>query len=256
MKFPQNIRYLRNKKGFSQEGLANELDLSRNQIASYEDGRAHPSLDTLVKYSEFFQLPIDALVKSDLTHAKDGTFMDIGNNRILFPVLIDEDNKDMIEVVTKESSAGYLRGYSDPEYISELKAMKLPFLPTGKHRAFPISGDSMEPMVRDGAYVIGEFVGGLEELKDNQCYVILTASDGPVFKRISLEKIHQGILILKSDNKQYAPYEVAIEDTLEYWSYTCSLNIGQYKAEELNLNSIMAMLRELRVELKMLKGAE
>jgi phage repressor protein C with HTH and peptisase S24 domain len=231
------------------------LDLSRNQIASYEDGRAHPSLDTLVKFSSFFQLPIDALIKSDLTKAKDGTFMDIGNNRILFPVLIDEENKDMIEVVTKESSAGYLRGYSDPEYISELKAMKLPFLPTGKHRAFPISGDSMEPQVKDGAYVVGEFVANLEDLKDNQCYVILTKNEGPVFKRVSLDKIKEGILILQSDNKEYQPYEVKIEDTLEYWSYTCSLNIGQYRQDELNIASIMNMLREMKIELKMLKQA-
>jgi len=177
LKFSENIRYLRSKKVLSQEAFASELELSRNQVSSYEDGRAHPSLETLVKLSEYFRLPIDALIKSDLTRAKDGAFMDIGNNRILFPVLIDEENRDMIEVVTKESSAGYLRGYSDPEYISELKAMKLPFLPTGKHRAFPIVGNSMEPHVQDGAYVVGEFMTELESLRENQCYVILTKND-------------------------------------------------------------------------------
>jgi hypothetical protein len=54
------------------------------------------------------------------------------------------------------ASAGYTRGYADPDYIEKLPQMKLPFLPSGKHRAFPIKGDSMPP-IREGSFVIAKF---------------------------------------------------------------------------------------------------
>ena len=116
--FPDNIRYLRNKNQLSQEAMALKLDLTRSQIASYEDGRAEPNLQTLIRYSDYFKLPIDALLKNDLTMAQDGAFLDIGHHRILFPVLINEENEDLIEVVPIKASAGYLGGYGDPDYIT------------------------------------------------------------------------------------------------------------------------------------------
>ena len=59
----------------------------------------------------------------------------------------------MVEIVADGASAGYLRGYSDPEYIESLNSLKLPFLPIGKHRAFPIKGDSMLP-IKSGSFII------------------------------------------------------------------------------------------------------
>ena len=61
--------------------------------------------------------------------------MKIGKNRILFPVLIDKDNNDIVEVVPIKASAGYTSGYADPQFISELPIMNLPFKIVGKHRA-------------------------------------------------------------------------------------------------------------------------
>jgi len=68
---------------------------------------------------------------------------------------VDDNNENLIEVVPTKASAGYLAGYlagyDDLEYIEQLQKIKLPFLPTGKHRAFPIKGDSMLPM-KDGSF--------------------------------------------------------------------------------------------------------
>ena len=95
----------------------------------------------LINFSDYFKLPIDVLVKNDLTYAKDSSFIEVGNKRVLFPITVSEENEDLIEIVPAKASAGYLLGYDDPEYIQQLEIIKLPFLPTGKHRAFPIKGD-------------------------------------------------------------------------------------------------------------------
>lgn len=251
--FPDNIRYLRNKHQLSQEAIALKMDLTRSQIASYEDGRAEPNLQTLISYSEYFKLPIDALLKNDLTMAQGGAFLDIGHHRILFPVLINENNEDLIEVVSIKASAGYLSGYGDPDYISQLPRMKLPFLPTGKHRAFPIQGDSMEPGVRDGCFVVGKFLESIDQLISGKTYVIVTRDEGLSYKRVDASRVKQGTLILESDNKQYQKYEVGLGDVLELWEFTCKIDIQDYNPDELNLTSIAQMMRSFQIELQHIK---
>ena len=58
------------------------------------------------------------------------------------------------------------------------------------------------------------------------------------------------MLLLSSDNKSYHPYEIPIQDVLEIWAFTCCINTQEYDEKELKLSSIMAMFRELQVELE------
>ncbi len=248
----KNIKYLRQRQQLSQEQMADELQISRSRIGSYEEGRSEPNIETLVKLSFYFKLPVDALVKSDLSLAGNKPFIEIGANRILFPITVDVDNNDLIEVINTSASAGYLSGYSDPEYIERLQLMNLPFLPTGKHRAFPIKGDSMPPL-GDGSYVIGKFVEDLSKVRNGQTYVVLTWNDGLVYKRVNNHLAEDQNFELVSDNKFYEPYRVPSDEVLEMWEYVCSINTGKYSQEELSSSSIMQMLRQMQVELREIK---
>jgi hypothetical protein len=42
---------------------------------------------------------------------------------------------------------------------------------------------------------------------------------------------------------------VKAEDILEVWEFSCAINTAEYKDEELNTESIMKMLKSLKVEL-------
>jgi phage repressor protein C with HTH and peptisase S24 domain len=158
----------------------------------------------------------------------------------------------MVELIPLKASAGYTRGYSDPEYIEQLPKMRLPFLPTGKHRAFPIKGDSMPP-IREGSFVIAKYLERFEDVKLGQTYIIVTREDGLTYKRIMAWHKKEASFELHSDNKLYPPFRVKAEDVLELWEYTCSINMSQYKEDELNLDSIMNMLRSLKVEIAEIK---
>ncbi len=244
-----NIRYLRTLKEFSQEYFAEELKWTRSMISSYEEKRTEPSIKRLIELSEYFGIPIDTLIKVDLSKSKDLSFIDIGTKRVLFPITVNQYNEDLIEIVPIETSAGYLKGYADPEYIEQLQNIKLPFLPTGTHRAFPIKGDSMLP-VKDGAYIVAKFVEYIDDVKDGRTYIVLTKDDGLVYKRVYNRIKDRKSLLLYSDNKAYAPYEVKIENVLELWEFTCCINTQEYDKQELKLSSIVNMFRELKVELK------
>lgn len=250
--FPKNIKYLRDLKNLSQENLAEELGVHRSRIAAHESNRTEPNVKMLLALSEFFKVPIDAILKNDLTKLNGQSFIELGNQRILFPITVDIDNEDLIEIVPIKASAGYLSGYDDPEYIEQLQKIKLPFLPTGKHRAFPIKGDSMLPM-KDGAFVIGRFVEDRTEIKTGKTYILLTLNDGMVYKRVLNNIDFNNSLLLMSDNKVYSDYSVPINEVLELWEFTCSINTQEYSEEELKLSSIMSMFNELGVELKALE---
>jgi phage repressor protein C with HTH and peptisase S24 domain len=202
--------------------------------------------------SNYFNIPIDILVKNDLRLAKDTSFISIGNKRVLFPITVNEQNEDLIEIIPAQASAGYLSGYDDPEYIEQLQKIKLPFLPTGTHRAFPIKGDSMLP-VKDGSFVVAKFVEDFKNLKNGRTYIVLTKNDGLVYKRIYNQVEKNNTLLLSSDNKAYQAYEIPIENVLELWEFTCCINTQEYKEDELKLSSILSMFNELKVELEAFK---
>ncbi|CAH8296637.1 phage repressor protein C with HTH and peptisase S24 domain [Mariniflexile fucanivorans] len=248
----KNIKHLRKLKNLSQEVLAKELKATRSRIGSYEEGRSAPTIEFLINLSDYFKIPIDILVRKDLTKAKDFSFIELNNQRVLFPIMVDNDHDNLIEVVPVKASAGYLAGYDDPEYIEQLQKIKLPFLPTGKHRAFPIKGDSMLPM-KDGSFVIGRFVEDRSDIKTGKTYVLVTLNDGMVYKRVMNNIDFNNSLLLMSDNKKYNDYSVSIEEVLELWEFTCSINTQEYSEEELKLSSIINMFNELGVELKSLE---
>ncbi|OAD44931.1 XRE family transcriptional regulator [Polaribacter atrinae] len=248
----KNIKHLRRLKGLTQEFLAEELSVTRSRISSYEESRSSPSIEFLIDFSDYFKLPIDIIVRNDLTKAKDVSFIEVGNKRVLFPISVDTENENLIEVVSAKTSAGYLLGYDDPEYIEQLQKIKLPFLPTGKHRAFPIKGDSMLPM-KDGSYVVAEFVENITDVKNGTSYIIVTKNDGMTYKRVYDQIEEKGSLLLKPDNREYQSYEVPLEEVLELWKFTCSINTQEYEEHELKLSSIMQMFNGLGVELEALK---
>src|SRR4051812_2003064 len=182
-KISSNIRFLRQLKGLSQEQLADELSVTRARIGGYEEARNEPPIELLIKLSEFFHIAIDALVRGDLKKTNLDGLMKVGKNRILFPILLDNEGNDMVELIPLKASAGYTRGYADPDYIEKLPKMNLPFLPSGKHRAFPIKGDSMPP-IREGSFVIAKYLERFDEVKFGNTYIVVTKEDGLTYKRI------------------------------------------------------------------------
>ncbi len=248
-KISWNIKCLRELKKLSQEGLADELEITRGRLGAYEEARNEPPIEILIKLSEYFHVSIDALVKTDLRKTDLNSLINIGENRTLFPIIIDNDNNDRIEVINHNASAGYLRGYADPDYMEGLPFMQLPFVVTGKHRSFPIKGDSMPPLAT-GDYVVGKYVESVEEVIDGRTYILLTKEEGIVYKR--LFRVQQESFELHSDNKVYPPYSVNLKDVFEIWEFVCSLKISDKKEEEINMESMMKLLLSMKVELERL----
>lgn len=60
------LRYFREKNGWTQKELAQKVGLSWNTIWNYEKGRREPRLQDLKKFAEIFNCTIDELVNPSL----------------------------------------------------------------------------------------------------------------------------------------------------------------------------------------------
>jgi transcriptional regulator with XRE-family HTH domain len=248
-KIAKNIRVLRELRKLTQEGLSDELDITRSRLGAYEEGRSEPPYELLIKIADYFHVSTDALLKGDLSKTSPESLMKIGKNRTLFPITVDKSGNDLIEVVPVKASAGYLKGYSDPQFIEELPVMNLPFKIVGKHRAFGIKGDSMPPL-KDGSIAVGRYVESLDEIKDGSTYVVLTKEDGLVYKRLYSKKTKNNTIFeFHSDNPAYHPYIIPNEEILEVWSFVCSINLGEFKPQDINIDNMIRFLQSYRVEM-------
>jgi transcriptional regulator with XRE-family HTH domain len=218
----QNIKYLRNKHKLSQQELADKLTVPRSSLSDYERGHTQVSIDNLIKLSEIFDVTIDDLLKSNLSHRD----LEIIRNRDLrvLAISIDADNNSNIELVETKAEAGYLESFADPEYIRDLPKIAFPNIPDGTYRGFEIHGDSMLPM-ESGSIVICSYVENLRDIKAGRTYVIISKADGVVYKRVKNNPVTNHLMLI-SDNDAYLPYEINYNDIAEVWQYYAHLSFS------------------------------
>ena len=66
MKFSENVVKLRKQYGWSQEVLAEKLEVSRQTIYKWESGQSYPEMDRLLVMCELFRCSIDELINSTI----------------------------------------------------------------------------------------------------------------------------------------------------------------------------------------------
>ena len=208
-----NIKFLRKKKGLTQQSFADQVGIKRSLVGAYEEERAEPKYELLKVIASFFDVSIDDFIKQKIDDKWQPAPK--GNLRIL-SISVDKEDNENIELVPLKASAGYLNGYADPEYVAQLPKFYLPMFKQGTYRAFEIKGDSMLPLV-SGTIIIGEYVENWADVKGGETYVIISKSDGVVYKRVGGKFRENKKLKLISDNPVYEPYEINAEDVLEIW---------------------------------------
>ena len=70
MSFGENLINLRKQKGWSQDDLADNLNLSRQAISKWENDTSKPDIDNIEKISKIFSVSIDDLLNNDVVKDK------------------------------------------------------------------------------------------------------------------------------------------------------------------------------------------
>jgi len=261
MYFAGNIKFLRKRRGRTQDDVAQVLGMKRSTLSGYENRVAEPNIDVMIALSDYFNVAIDTLVKVDLQSLSESQIRQLesgfdvfikGKGLRVLVSTVDADNNENIELVPEKAKAGYTTGYADPEYINELPVFQLPFLSKDKkYRTFQISGDSMLP-VPDGAWVTGEYLQDWTTVKTGDACIIVTLDDGVVFKIVE-NRLEEGQeLVLHSLNPLFESYLVPAGDIREVWRFVHYIS-GEVPESAADMQNVARELASLSRDVKSIK---
>lgn len=181
MTFGDKIKKLRLEKGWNQDFVAQQLNISIPALSRYESGKYEPkSLSIVSDFAKLYSVSTDYLLNIDLNYEKEelnqsAVVLVYGTIPAGIPMECIEDVLD-----TEEIPASMLKG--GKQYFG-----------------LRVKGNSMFPTYLDGDTVIFEKVDDCESGQD--CVVMVNGNDG-TFKRVL--KNETGI-ILQPLNSDYAP---------------------------------------------------
>jgi transcriptional regulator with XRE-family HTH domain len=260
----ENIKFLRKYYHYTQEQLADKINIKRSLLGAYEEGRADPRLSNLLNMARVFDVPVDTIISKDVSGISGSDLF--GSNSAeagkadglkILSITVNEQNEENIELVPQKASAGYLNGYADPEYLEELPKFKLPILSkNATYRAFEISGDSMLP-IQPGSIIIGQYLESVEQITNGKTYILVTTREGVVYKRVFNYIAEKGCLFLVSDNKTYTPYEIKAEEVLEIWEARAYLSLhlpGPVAESDMTVEKLASIVLDLQKEVIKLKS--
>jgi transcriptional regulator with XRE-family HTH domain len=242
-----NLKYLRKLRGWTQEEFANKLNIKRSLIGAYEEERADPRLDVLEIVADMFKLSLDELLLKDVsdTNNTSSYLMKRRQQKMMTA------ERNVIHFVPIKAAAGYMTGYADSEFIDELNTFTLPMLAGGNYRAFEIIGDSMLP-TPSGSIIVGEKVDSIDDVKNNNAYIVVSRNEGIVYKRIVKNNRSRAKVSLVSDNPSYQSYQVNTDDIVELWQ--AQVVIGKVASQQRwDVNSLANLVNNLQDQVSTLK---
>lgn len=118
-----------------------------------------------------------------------------------------------IQLVKRFQFNDYLVRHSDFSFLKSLVSFCLPTLPTGDYRAF----EAGEDFAFEGALLIGSLITNWQDIKDGKNYVLVTKSQGIIYRRVYNQVKIKGTLLLSTDNNRFPSSEISFTDVIETW---------------------------------------
>lgn len=90
MNIGKRLKDARIESGYTQEQVAEQLDVSRQTISSWENGRMFPDIVSVVSLSDIYDVSLDVLIKGDekmLEHLEESTNIVKSNKKLLFAII-------------------------------------------------------------------------------------------------------------------------------------------------------------------------
>jgi len=66
-KIGSNLKKIRHTKGLSQQAFADVFGITRGNISSYEENRAEPKVEVIIRIANYFSIPLENILTKDLS---------------------------------------------------------------------------------------------------------------------------------------------------------------------------------------------
>lgn len=175
MKFNENLKYLRKKEGFTQESLAEKLNVSRQAVTKWESGQALPDLVNLKEIADLFGVTLDELLGNEKSKnnttlnkkLKDLPLFVLGDALFFCIMMIEFGIKNLALIYISLIIFAVILSFDIIHYIKSKKIINLTNTSEGrKERAVYIAKNTLYTTIWllawEVAVVIVRKIGGLE----------------------------------------------------------------------------------------------
>lgn len=182
----KNIQIQLNKKGITQTDMAKDLNIPEMTVSNWIKAKTYPRIDKIQMMADYFGIP-----RSELTEVQGTDFIKNKSELVAIPIL--GEIACGIPILATNNYNGYR--YEPEEYA-----------PKGNLFYLKTKGDSMEPTIPNGSYVL------IREQPDVECgeiaAVLVNGDTEATLKRV---KKQGKTIILIPDNPKHEPI-IACED--------------------------------------------
>lgn len=262
----ENIRILRTKMGLTQEKFAELLGVKRSLIGAYEEGRAFPPANNLLKLSKVFNVSLDDLVsvsfenkiRNNQMRDEEGTLFFSGEKKdtrlanLNFESSFEKfgtsgekkSDKKGIPYINSVLFEKYILNSDFGRYSQELPHLQLPFLSGTNLMAFDAPGD----FLIENSILICEKIQDKNYFPEGQNHLLVTKSQGFLYRRIYNQLNFKGVYLVSSDKTGIPSLEISMTDVKEIWKIEAyfSKNLPQ---PSLSLEGIRRKIDDLKTEI-------
>jgi len=120
----KNIKKIRNVKGLSQQAFADIFDLTRGNISSYEESRAEPKIEVIMKIANFFGIPLADFIEKDLSVNE---LLHYNTNFVIETEKLKVARRFVnIPYVSAPYISDYIQNYNEAGFMQKLPAITVP----------------------------------------------------------------------------------------------------------------------------------
>jgi hypothetical protein len=150
----------------------------------------------------------------------------------------------------------------DEAYLEKLPLLRIPGLPPSNmpYRAFEVEDDSMSP-VEKGAVVVARQEEKIQQIKDGKLYVLVTRTDGVIFRRVYNHIRKSGELLLEALNPAFTQQQLSVMgreveawEVLLYISSQLPSSASPESSAAMDLPQLTRLVLDLQQEVMRLKG--
>jgi len=197
MKFAKILKELRKRDGYTQEHLAEMLNVSKSTISMYEQGERMPTYETMEAIADIFNVDMDVLYGRASSYSNESSF-DIeatDGNCLMLPDSLTQKGV-RIPVYGSVAAGIPIEAITD---IEDYEEISLEMSLKGEYAALRIHGDSMEPRMTKGDVVI---VRVQETIENGEIAIVMINGEEATCKKVM--KTNDGIMLI-STNPKYEP---------------------------------------------------
>lgn len=247
----RRFKEIREDHHFTQAEFAEKLGVS-NTTADIERGRTKLSGEVVKELLRQFNInPLWIYGESNQK------YLDLNQVNVMPKVIsVDEEGNENMLLVDQRAAAGYPQNIQESSWHRKLPVFQIP-LPefrNATYRGFQVEGNSMEPNLRAGEWVLGKAVDSIGYISEGKIHVIVTY-DSVLVKKLYRMANDASKVRLVSINPEYQPIEVEVASIQELWQINSKLTFSlDPNVENHLLQELKEAMEELKKELREFKG--